>query len=160
VPARGLYRLPDQISFDSAASIQVSFGTAWHMLMTRGRLRAGETVLVMGAAGNVGLGAVRIAKLAGGARDRGERSAEKNRVSGSRSGHPLERSSRRHQSLKPLTVFQDRRPFVRSATLPAGGLVMAMDLGNGITQGGLGLLGLADTGKEQRAGSPSLSLGS
>jgi hypothetical protein len=35
-----------------------------------------------------------------------------------------------------------------------------MDLGNGITQGGLGLLGLADTGKEQRAGSPSLSLGS
>ena len=79
LPARGLYRLPDQISFDSAASTQVSFGTAWHMLMTRGRLRAGETVLVMGAAGNIGLGAVRIAKLAGARVIAASASAEKRR---------------------------------------------------------------------------------
>jgi NADPH:quinone reductase-like Zn-dependent oxidoreductase len=64
-PARGLYPLPDHVSFEAAAALQISFGTAWHMLVTRGRLRVGEWVLVNGAAGSIGLAAVQLARLAG-----------------------------------------------------------------------------------------------
>jgi hypothetical protein len=52
---------------------------------------------------------------------------------------------RTHERVAPLTVFKTVA-FVRSATLPAGSLVMAMNLGNGLRRGGLRLLGLADTG--------------
>lgn len=64
-PARGLYRLPDDVSLEAAAALQISFGTAWHMLITRGHLQVGEWVLVNGAAGSIGLAAVQLARLAG-----------------------------------------------------------------------------------------------
>ena len=64
-PARGLYPLPDSISFEAAAALQIGLGTAWHMLITRGRIHAGEWVLINGAAGSIGLAAVQLAKLAG-----------------------------------------------------------------------------------------------
>ncbi len=64
-PARGAYRLPDHVSFEDAAAVQVSFGTAWHMLIDRGHLQLGEWVLVNGAAGSIGQAAVQLAKLAG-----------------------------------------------------------------------------------------------
>jgi NADPH:quinone reductase-like Zn-dependent oxidoreductase len=47
------------------AAVQVGFGTAWHMLITRAGLQAGETVLINGVAGGVGSAALQIAKLAG-----------------------------------------------------------------------------------------------
>ena len=51
VPARNLVRLPDTLSFETAAAIPINYGTAHRMLYTRGRLAAGETMLVLGASG-------------------------------------------------------------------------------------------------------------
>ncbi len=65
VPARALVRLPERLSFDQGATLLGAYETAHHCLLTRGRLRAGETVLVVGASGATGLAAVQVARLAG-----------------------------------------------------------------------------------------------
>ncbi len=65
VPARQLVRVPDGVSFELAAAAGLVYQTAWHSLMARGGLRAGESVLVVGAAGGVNTAAIQIAKLAG-----------------------------------------------------------------------------------------------
>lgn len=65
VPARQLLRLPDSVGFEQAAAAGLVYQTAWHSLITRGGLRAGETVLVVGAAGGVNTASIQIAKLAG-----------------------------------------------------------------------------------------------
>jgi NADPH:quinone reductase-like Zn-dependent oxidoreductase len=65
VPERQLVRLPDDFPFEQAAAAALVFQTAWHSLITRGRLRAGETVLVVGAGGGVNTAAIQIARLAG-----------------------------------------------------------------------------------------------
>ncbi len=63
--ARQLVRIPDGVSFEAAAALQVAFATSWHMLFTRGRLQAGETVLVNSVGSGIGSAAVQLAKLAG-----------------------------------------------------------------------------------------------
>lgn len=63
--ARQVFPLSDAVSFDQAAAALVAYATAWFALYDRGRLKAGETVLVLGAAGGVGLAAVQIARAAG-----------------------------------------------------------------------------------------------
>ncbi len=65
VPARNLLALPDHVSYEDAAAAGLVYVTAWHSLMTRGGLRAGETVLVVGAGGGVNTASIQIAKLAG-----------------------------------------------------------------------------------------------
>ncbi len=60
-----VHPIPDGLSFEEAAAFPLTFLTAWHMLMTRACLRAGEDVLVIGAGSGVGSAAVKIAKLAG-----------------------------------------------------------------------------------------------
>ncbi len=65
VPERQLLALPDGVAFERAAAAALVFQTAWHSLITRGQLRAGETVLVIGAGGGVNTAAIQIAKLAG-----------------------------------------------------------------------------------------------
>jgi NADPH:quinone reductase-like Zn-dependent oxidoreductase len=65
VPADNLYALPADFDLVRAAAAPLPFLTAWRGLITRGRLRAGETVLVTGASGGVATAAVQIAKLAG-----------------------------------------------------------------------------------------------
>jgi NADPH2:quinone reductase len=65
VKARDCYRLPDAISFTDAAASAVIYDTAWIALHDRARLAAGETVLVLGATGGVGLAAIQLAKAAG-----------------------------------------------------------------------------------------------
>jgi NADPH:quinone reductase-like Zn-dependent oxidoreductase len=65
VPARAVVSLAGHVAYDAAAAGQIVFTTAWHMLVTRGRVRAGETVLVSAAGSGVGHAAVQIAKLAG-----------------------------------------------------------------------------------------------
>jgi len=65
VPERQLLRLPDDFPFEQAAAAALVFQTAWHSLVTRGQLRAGETVLVVGAGGGVNTASIQIAKLAG-----------------------------------------------------------------------------------------------
>ena len=65
VPARNLYRLPDGFDPHQAAAAALVFQTAWNSLITCGRVRAGESVLVVGASGGVNSAAIQIAKLAG-----------------------------------------------------------------------------------------------
>jgi NADPH2:quinone reductase len=64
-PAEHCYRLPAGMSFVTAASMALSYDTAWFALHERGRLATGETVLVLGATGGVGAAAVQLAKAAG-----------------------------------------------------------------------------------------------
>jgi len=64
-PARGTHPMPDGLSFEQAAAGQVVFATAWHMLVTRGRVEPGQTVVVQAAGSGIGHAAVQIAALAG-----------------------------------------------------------------------------------------------
>ncbi|MEM7744973.1 MAG: NADPH:quinone oxidoreductase family protein [Pseudomonadota bacterium] len=57
--------VPEAIPHDIAASLNIVYGTSYHALFDRGALQAGETVLVLGAAGGVGLATVELAKAAG-----------------------------------------------------------------------------------------------
>ena len=64
-PAHQLIRIPEGVTYDQAASLPVAYGTAHRMMITIGRIAAGESVLVLGASGGVGTGAVLLAKMAG-----------------------------------------------------------------------------------------------
>ena len=57
--------LPDAVSHEVAAGINVTYGTALHALKDRGQLAAGETIAVLGASGGAGLAAVEIARRMG-----------------------------------------------------------------------------------------------
>ena len=57
--------IPDSLNFVDAASVPLVFLTAWHMLLGRGHLRAGQTVLVLGAGSGVGSAAIQISKMLG-----------------------------------------------------------------------------------------------
>ena len=63
--ASQLIRIPDGVSDVEAAASNIAFGTAWHMLITRAKLRAGETVLVSSVGSGIGSAAVQVAKHAG-----------------------------------------------------------------------------------------------
>ena len=65
VPAANLAAKPDGLEFPAGAAPLLVSLTAWHMLIHRARLRAGETVLVVGSGGGVNSMAIQIAKLAG-----------------------------------------------------------------------------------------------
>jgi len=65
VPATQAIGLPPGFALDDAAAFAFTYGTSHHALIDRAALRAGETVLVLGAAGGVGTAAVQIAKAAG-----------------------------------------------------------------------------------------------
>lgn len=60
-----LQPLPAEVSFSQGAAIGVPYGTAYHALVNRGGARAGESVLVHGASGGVGIAAVQIARALG-----------------------------------------------------------------------------------------------
>ncbi len=64
-PAFATALKPRQISFEDAATIPVTFLTAWYMLHSAGRLQKGERILIHAASGGVGMAAVQIAQLAG-----------------------------------------------------------------------------------------------
>jgi NADPH:quinone reductase-like Zn-dependent oxidoreductase len=55
--------IPDSMSFNEAAAVPLVFLTAFHMLVTRGQVRPGQTVLVLGANSGVGIAAIQLAKL-------------------------------------------------------------------------------------------------
>jgi NADPH2:quinone reductase len=65
LPARMVRPLPDGLGMSEAAVFPVSYATAWHALVDRGQLRAGETLLVLGAGGATGYAAVQIGKHLG-----------------------------------------------------------------------------------------------
>lgn len=64
-PAQNVIPVPAGLSFEEAAAIPLVFLTAWHMLMTRAKLKPGEQVLVLGGGSGVGSAAIQIAKTAG-----------------------------------------------------------------------------------------------
>jgi NADPH2:quinone reductase len=55
-----VFKIPDSMSFDVAAALPLTYGTTYHALVDRGALRAGESLLVTGAGGGVGLAAVQL----------------------------------------------------------------------------------------------------
>jgi NADPH:quinone reductase-like Zn-dependent oxidoreductase len=65
VPSWNVRRIPVGISDDAAASFTLATLTAWRMLVTRAKVRAGEQVLIQGIGGGVALAALQIAKLKG-----------------------------------------------------------------------------------------------
>ncbi len=65
VPARNLMALPEGFGYREAAAAALVFQTAWHSLITRGGLRPGEHVLIVGASGGVNTASIQIAKLTG-----------------------------------------------------------------------------------------------
>jgi len=60
-----LLPMPEGMPFDVGGSFLMTYGTCYHALHDRGQLKAGETVLVLGAAGGIGMAAVEIAKALG-----------------------------------------------------------------------------------------------
>jgi NADPH:quinone reductase-like Zn-dependent oxidoreductase len=65
LPVRQLYKLPPDFDLHIAAGAALVYQTAWHSLITRGGLRAGETLLIVGAGGGVNTASVDIAKFSG-----------------------------------------------------------------------------------------------
>jgi NADPH:quinone reductase-like Zn-dependent oxidoreductase len=64
-PATDVIPIPANVSFAQAAATQIAFGTAWHMLITRGELRPGETALINAVGSGIGSAAVQVARMAG-----------------------------------------------------------------------------------------------
>ena len=65
-PAATAFRLPDEMDFPTAATMGLTYQTAHFALFERGQFRAGESVLVLGASGGVGLAAIELVKALGG----------------------------------------------------------------------------------------------
>jgi len=65
VPQRSAPQMPEGMSFDAAAALPLTYGTTYHALFDRAKLVAGETLLVTGAGGGVGISAVQLGKSAG-----------------------------------------------------------------------------------------------
>ena len=65
MPADRVFRLPEGRGFEEGASLLLTYATTIHALLDRGRLSAGQTLLVLGAAGGVGLAAVELGKAFG-----------------------------------------------------------------------------------------------
>ena len=65
VPAASVIRMPDGMDFQTAAALVMTYGTSLYALKDRAQLKAGESLLVLGAAGGVGLAAVELGKAMG-----------------------------------------------------------------------------------------------
>jgi NADPH:quinone reductase-like Zn-dependent oxidoreductase len=66
VPARNVFPIPERLSFEEAAAFPLAYQTAWRLIVTRGAVRPGQTVLIHGGGGGVAGAALEIARLAGG----------------------------------------------------------------------------------------------
>jgi len=63
LPAANVVKLRDNVSFNDAAAISMVGMTAWHMLVTRAKIRPGQTVLIMGGGSGMGIAGIQIANL-------------------------------------------------------------------------------------------------
>ena len=65
LPIKQLYKLPEDFDYHQAAAAALVYQTAWHSLVKRGNIQAGETVLVVGAGGGVNTASIQVAKYLG-----------------------------------------------------------------------------------------------
>ncbi|AVR94822.1 NADPH:quinone oxidoreductase family protein [Pseudoduganella armeniaca] len=65
VPQQAIMPMPPGMDFDTAAAVTLTYGTSHHAVVDRAALQPGETMLVLGAAGGVGLAAIEIGKALG-----------------------------------------------------------------------------------------------
>ena len=65
LPARQLYKLPDDFDFHASAAAALVYQTAWHSMVTRGKVNAGEIVAIVGAGGGVNSASIQVAKYLG-----------------------------------------------------------------------------------------------
>ncbi|MFT4053646.1 MAG: NADPH:quinone oxidoreductase family protein [Novosphingobium sp.] len=65
VPATQVYHLPEGIAFTAAAGLLINYGTSYHALKDRAKIASGESLLVLGASGGVGLAAVELGAVMG-----------------------------------------------------------------------------------------------
>ena len=63
LPEVNVVKLPDNVSFTDAAAISMVGMTAWHMLITRAKIRPGQKVLIAGGGSGIGVAGIQIAKL-------------------------------------------------------------------------------------------------
>ena len=64
-PAKNVFPKPPKMDFATAASFLMAYGTSYHALKNRAKLQEGETLVVLGASGGVGLAAVELGKQMG-----------------------------------------------------------------------------------------------
>jgi len=64
-PVQALIPMPPDMDFDTAAAITLTYGTSYHAIVDRAKLESGENMLILGAAGGVGLAAIEIGKALG-----------------------------------------------------------------------------------------------
>jgi alcohol dehydrogenase len=65
VDQQQLIEIPEAVTFEEAAALPIAYGTSHRMLFTRGAIKAGEKVLILGASGGVGVSCLQFAKMAG-----------------------------------------------------------------------------------------------
>lgn len=65
VPEVSIIPIPDDLTYEQAASVPLVFVTAWHMLVSRARTKPGDSVLVLGGGSGVGSAAIQICKMLG-----------------------------------------------------------------------------------------------
>ncbi|MFZ0329207.1 MAG: zinc-binding dehydrogenase [Nitrososphaeraceae archaeon] len=63
LPEVNVLKIPDNVSFESAAAVSMVGMTSWHMLVGRAKIRPGQVVLIMGGTSGVGMAGIQIAKL-------------------------------------------------------------------------------------------------
>jgi NADPH2:quinone reductase len=81
--------MPDAMSFEDGAAFQVTYGTTYHALVDRAALKSGETLLVLGASGGVGLAAIQLGVALGARVVAGTSSAEKGEIAKRHGAHEL-----------------------------------------------------------------------
>jgi len=103
-PREAVHVIPGALTFDQACNLLGNYETAYHCLIARGRLAAGETVMIHGASGSVGLAAVHVAKLVGATVIATGRSAAKLAVVKAQGAdHVIEASQPLREEVKRLT---------------------------------------------------------
>ena len=115
VPAHNLFPIPEKISFEQAAAFPLSYQTAWRMIVGRGAVRPGDTVLIHGVGGGVGWAALQVALLCGArviATTSGEEKARQARVAGAElvvdyASEDVGEAVRRHTAKRGVDVVVD-----------------------------------------------------
>ncbi|MCV9994816.1 zinc-binding dehydrogenase [Paeniglutamicibacter sp. ZC-3] len=128
VPDRCVIPMPEQLSFEEAACLPVAWSTAYRMLFTQGRLKAGDRVLVQGAGGGVASAAIALAAAAGATVYATSRTAEKRALALELGAHAaFESGARLHERVDLVieTVGEATWGHSLRCLRPGGAIVIA-----------------------------------